>query len=85
MPGGACELVMDVCNFHCLVREGFIEVVICESRPEAVNLAERKPGLLSRRNNKGPGRSVPEELQELPGGQRGFGRWRVEPRTSRLL
>lgn len=58
---------------------------IFESRPEAVNLADRKPGVLSEGDSKGPrqpGSSVPEELQELPGGQCGFGRWGWNKRSA---
>ena len=40
MPGGACALVMDACNLHWIVREGLTEVVIFDSRPEGVNLAD---------------------------------------------
>lgn len=47
VPGGACKLVMDVCNFHFLVRKGFTEVIIFELRSDAVNLADRKPEVLS--------------------------------------
>lgn len=47
VPGGACELVMDVCNFHFMVRKGFTEVIIFELRPDALNLADRKPEVLS--------------------------------------
>lgn len=55
VPGGACELVMDVCNFHFMVKKkGFTKVIIFELRPDAVNLADRKPEVLSRGNNKGP-------------------------------
>lgn len=55
VPGGACELVMDVCNFHFMVKKVFTKVIIFELRPDAVNLADRKPEVLSRGNNKGPG------------------------------
>lgn len=47
VPGGACELVMDVCNFHFMVKKVFTKVIIFELRPDAVNLADRKPEVLS--------------------------------------
>lgn len=49
MPGGA-GLVMDVLQ----LREGLTEVIMFEWRPNVVNPADRKPGVLSRGNSRSP-------------------------------
>ena len=58
--------------------------MIFDSRSEGVN-QQLDNRVLGRRNSKGPGKNVPGELQEPPGGQCGFLRWGLEPGDSSLL